>query len=135
MTTLKPGDLVSCRVKDGRVVLAYADYDSEKTFEILASVSGGYFIYLPEYLNLYGGTKIDSKEIKSLEIGRQFLGGTMFYLTSTMICRVVSTLDGCHCAECEEFFKYAVPNQEDGTLVCYSCRRYPIYASGAHDED
>ncbi len=135
MPTLKPGDLVSCRVKDGRVVLAYADYDSEKTFEILASDSGGYFIYLPEYLNLYGGTTIGPQSIRSLGIGKQFLDGTMLYLTSNMIAKVVSSLDGCHCVECEEFFKYAVPNQEDGTLVCYSCRRYPIYSSGAHDDD
>lgn len=30
--------------------------------------------------------------------------------------------DGCHCKKCKEFYPYAEPNQEDGTLICYSCR-------------
>jgi hypothetical protein len=30
--------------------------------------------------------------------------------------------DGCTCKKCQEFFPYAEPNQEDGTLVCYGCR-------------
>jgi formylmethanofuran dehydrogenase subunit E len=30
--------------------------------------------------------------------------------------------DGCDCKKCKEFYPYAEPNQEDGTLVCYKCR-------------
>jgi hypothetical protein len=30
--------------------------------------------------------------------------------------------DGCDCKKCKEFFPYAEPNQEDGTLICYRCR-------------
>lgn len=30
--------------------------------------------------------------------------------------------DGCSCKKCEEFFEYAEPNQEDGTLICWACR-------------
>lgn len=30
--------------------------------------------------------------------------------------------DGCDCKKCREFYPYAEPNQEDGTLVCYKCR-------------
>lgn len=30
--------------------------------------------------------------------------------------------DGCQCKKCHNFYPYAEPNQEDGTLVCYSCR-------------
>lgn len=30
--------------------------------------------------------------------------------------------DGCNCKKCKEFFPYAEPNQEDGTLICYACR-------------
>lgn len=30
--------------------------------------------------------------------------------------------DGCNCKKCKEFYPYAEPNQDDGTLVCYSCR-------------
>lgn len=30
--------------------------------------------------------------------------------------------DGCSCKKCEKFFPMSEPNQEDGTLICYSCR-------------
>lgn len=30
--------------------------------------------------------------------------------------------EGCICAKCKEFYPYAEPNMDDGTLVCYSCR-------------
>ena len=30
--------------------------------------------------------------------------------------------DGCTCKKCKEYYPYAEPNQEDGTLVCYGCR-------------
>lgn len=31
--------------------------------------------------------------------------------------------DGCRCRKCKEFYPYAQANQEDGTLICYSCRK------------
>lgn len=31
--------------------------------------------------------------------------------------------DGCACKKCKNFFPMAVANQEDGTLICYSCRQ------------
>lgn len=31
--------------------------------------------------------------------------------------------DGCNCKKCKEFYPYAEPNQDDGTLICYSCRK------------
>lgn len=30
--------------------------------------------------------------------------------------------DGCTCKKCKEFYQYAEPNQEDGSLICYGCR-------------
>ncbi len=30
--------------------------------------------------------------------------------------------DGCDCKKCKEFYPYAEPNQDDGTLICYQCR-------------
>ena len=32
--------------------------------------------------------------------------------------------NGCICTECSELYPYAEPNQPDGTLICYSCRRF-----------
>jgi len=30
--------------------------------------------------------------------------------------------DGMICAKCKEYYPYAVPNQNDGSMVCYKCR-------------
>jgi hypothetical protein len=30
--------------------------------------------------------------------------------------------EGCNCKKCKEYFPYAEPNQDDGTLICYACR-------------
>ena len=30
--------------------------------------------------------------------------------------------DGLACKRCLEYYQYAVPNQKDGSLLCYSCR-------------
>jgi hypothetical protein len=38
--------------------------------------------------------------------------------------RVKREPDGCACKKCHEFYQFAEPNQEDGTLICYSCRTY-----------
>lgn len=32
--------------------------------------------------------------------------------------------DGCICKKCGENYPYAEPNQKDGSMVCYSCRKY-----------
>jgi len=29
-----------------------------------------------------------------------------------------------HCKDCKEIFPYAVANQQDGTLICFSCKRF-----------
>jgi hypothetical protein len=33
--------------------------------------------------------------------------------------------DGMLCKKCSVFFEFAEPNQEDGSLICYSCRNNP----------
>lgn len=135
MTKLKPGDKVCCRIKSGKIVQAYAEFDEEKDFEIVAFDSKGYFIYLPEYLNLYSTAKVTIQNSKALSINNKFIGCSIAYITDTMIVKVQSFLDGCACIKCKEFYKYAEPNQSDGTLICFNCREYPIYLSSAHDED
>jgi hypothetical protein len=34
----------------------------------------------------------------------------------------ISDKEGCDCIKCKEYYPYAEPNQEDGTLICFSCR-------------
>ncbi len=33
--------------------------------------------------------------------------------------------DGMFCKKCQNFYQYAEPNQEDGSLICFSCRNNP----------
>lgn len=33
--------------------------------------------------------------------------------------------DGMYCKKCQNFYQYAEPNQHDGSLLCYSCRKNP----------
>lgn len=33
-----------------------------------------------------------------------------------------SSKNGCDCKKCKNYFPYAEPNQEDGTLICWACR-------------
>lgn len=33
--------------------------------------------------------------------------------------------DGMVCMKCKAFYEFAEPNQEDGSLICYSCRNNP----------
>ena len=33
--------------------------------------------------------------------------------------------DGMFCKRCQSFYQFAEPNQEDGTLLCYTCRSNP----------
>lgn len=33
--------------------------------------------------------------------------------------------DGMLCQKCKNFYEFAEPNQEDGSMVCYTCRRNP----------
>lgn len=35
--------------------------------------------------------------------------------------------NGANCEKCQEHFPFAVPNQENGTMICWSCRNYPFY--------
>lgn len=135
MAKLKPGDKVRCRIKSGEIVTAYDEYDEEKDFEIIATDSRGYFIYIPDYLNLRTTVRVTPQSLRLLGIDSRFLGCALVYITTTKVTRIVSFLDGATCIECNEFYKYAEPNQPDGTLICYSCREYPIYLSDPHDED
>lgn len=34
-----------------------------------------------------------------------------------------SEKDGCFCKKCKEWSEFSEPNQEDGTFVCYTCRK------------
>jgi hypothetical protein len=127
MAKLKPGDRVDCRVKQAAIVSPYKDYDEIKTFEIIAADKYGYYLYVPVYLSLKGAVKADKSQCKHLGIDKRFLDENMVYIQENMICKISAVLDGMRCVKCREFYALAEANQDDGTLICWSCRNYPHY--------
>lgn len=127
MTQLKPGDIVVCRIKNNKIVSPYSSYEEEIALEIIALDYKGYFFYVPRHYSLKNTNIINDYDIKSLQIDKKFLGSHMVYTIEGNIAKVQSILDGMRCCVCQEFFKYAEANQEDGSLKCWSCRNYRHY--------
>lgn len=125
MAKLKPGDCVDVRIKNATIVSPYRDYDEIKTFQIIARDRHGYYLYIPSYYLLKDSEKADYYQCSELGIDFKFLDEQFVYIEGNMIARVNSVLDGMSCSNCEEFFQMAEPNQDDGTLICYSCRVNP----------
>jgi hypothetical protein len=125
MTKLKPGDRVDCRVKASTIVSPYKSYDEIRTFEIVAIDNHGYYLYVPHYYSLKGTTVANRYQCGALGIDKKFLDENIVYIQENMIAHVHEKMDGLSCKICREFFRYAAPNQGDGSLICYSCRQNP----------
>lgn len=125
MDDLKPGDRVDIRIKQSMVVSPYDSYDEIKTFEIVATDTSGYYLYVPVYFHLKNSVKADSYRCKRLHIDKKFLDENICYIEEGLICRVRSVADGMKCSHCRDFITMAEPNQPNGTLICYACRVSP----------
>ena len=125
MPNLKPGDRIDCKVKDNAIVSPYRGFDEIKTFEIVAVGDYGYYIYIPYFYFMKDTLIADERRCKNLRIDPRFLNEHILHIQESMVLKVVSTMDGMRCKNCDEFYQYAEANQEDGTLLCYSCRLTP----------
>ena len=126
---LKRGDTVVCKVKDSAIVESYQKYDEKMVFEIISVSYQGWHIYIPSYKVIKNSVPITQKNYKSLGIDPRFIDGEAFFLTSSFIVKAERIMTGLVCKKCNEYFEFAEPNQDDGTLICFVCRRYPIYKS------
>lgn len=125
MGQLKPGDRVNCRVNQHIIVGPYEEYDQIHTFEIVGFDTRGYYLYVPPYIMIKGSSPLDHVLCRKLNIDAKFLGSHAVYIFAGLICQVKHIVDGLACVKCQDFFQMAEPNQEDGTLVCWSCRDNP----------
>jgi hypothetical protein len=125
MTKLKPNDKVDCRVKSYIIVSPYKDYDEIKTFQIIGTDAYGYYLYVPEYYVLKNTQRADRSQCRHLGIDYKFMDEQFIYISGDLIARVNTIFDGIMCRSCKEFFQMAEPTNEDGTLICYSCRQSP----------
>lgn len=123
---LKPGDEVTCRIFESKIVSAYSSYDDEKTFQIIALDEKGYYIYVPAYHGLRETVVISAGLIEALDINKKYQGGLITYISPNQISKVRVVLDGYACCRCGDFYFQSEPNQPDGTMKCWSCRTYPF---------
>lgn len=125
MIKLRAGDRIDCRVKLATIVSPSMDYDEIKTFEIVAEDECGYYLYVPSYYYLKNTTKADKMCCRRLGIDARFTDENIIFIQGNLIARVSYILDGLSCCKCKEFFRMAEANQDDGTLICYTCRFNP----------
>jgi hypothetical protein len=123
MAKLNPGDTILCRLKEDAVVNPYnSDFDSVKSFDIIAVDSLGYYLFIPPYTFIKGSVTADLFFIKQVKLDKKFLGDSILYIGEGYVYKIKSQIDGCACVTCKNFYHQAVPNQENGSLICWSCR-------------
>ena len=125
MVDLKVGDTVDLKLYSSSIVSPYLAYDEVRTFQIIAADQYGYYLYVPEYYNLKEALRVSRQNCREFGIDLRFLDDLYTYINANRVFKVNTILDGMFCANCEEYFDMASPNQEDGTLICFSCRLNP----------
>ena len=123
--SLKRGDKVEVHLKENEIVNRYRIFDESRVFEIVATDSEGYCLYVPHYLFVKETLVVDYSRACRLDIDPKFMGENIVYVLEDFVISVKSILDGMSCKKCQDFFAYAEANQEDGSLICFSCRSNP----------
>lgn len=126
------GDHVSCKLKDGMIISRHEKSDDRIILAIcgrmyLEDSTWEYVAYVPEYESgqLKSTFRIRSEFAKRWEIHPKFVGELGITIRKNNIVRLVHRPDGMHCSNCDEFFDKAGPNQDNGEMICYSCRLNP----------
>jgi hypothetical protein len=137
MDKFKSGDRIECCVKHNNIINPYdSDYEEIITFEIIGTSSeyshysdysevSGYFLFVPCYRIIKDSVTVTSLLAKQKGINKKFIGEQVVFIQENLISKVSSLLDGLFCCRCHDFYDMASPNQSDGTLLCWSCRKYP----------
>lgn len=128
--TIYPGDVVYCRIRGNTIVDPSDKCDGAIPFEVIGkSPDGFYILYVPKYYNIRHSWKIDESHMDDCKIDKRHQGKQGIAIQLTKICKVIRNTpteqDGMICSGCEQFFCMAEANQNDGTLICYSCRNHP----------
>lgn len=89
-----------------------------------------------KYSSLFWMTKVDSFISKGVLFGKpeDYIGDRFRYFCNNEfhnirdVAKVQELIAGSTCKKCNTYSDYPVPNQSDGTFICYGCRsRYALY--------
>ena len=125
-----PGDIVYCRVKGNTIVPLSHKWDGEIPFEIIGISPDNFCIlFIPKYYNIRHSWKIDQSHMTDCNIANKFKGKKAVAIPISKVYKIIRNTpikqDGIICIKCKKFYYMAEANQEDGTLICYSCRTNP----------
>jgi len=132
MITLHLGDTIYCKIRGNTVVpVSYDKCDAKIPFELIGiSPEGFYILLVPKYYSIKHSWKIERSHAEDCDIDIEFLGKKALAIPKEKIAKVdVRTpinQDGTICVKCGRFYYMAEANQDDGTLICYTCRTNPI---------
>lgn len=127
-------DIVVCKIKDGCIILRDESvFDEKISFKIIGTQRSEYsldeyVIYVPDYIlgKVKTGMRVTKHTSKTFIINPRFEGEYMAFIRSPNIVDIEWKADGAYCdGACGEFFKWAGPNQENGTFICGPCRQNP----------
>jgi hypothetical protein len=98
-----------------------------KTFrlDVIAKTAQGYVVYVPKHILIPHARKLTKTMKKKFGADERYIGCYIVAVGFDSISNIIVRTDGTHCAHCSKFYQYAVANQSDGTLICYSCRENP----------
>jgi hypothetical protein len=125
--TIYPNDIVYCRVRGNTVVSLSGKWDGEIPFVIIGmSTDGFYILRVPKYYNIRHSWKIDKDHANDCNIDDKYLGHKALAVPLEKFSRIIRKTpieqDGMACSKCKKFYHMAEGNQDDGSLICYSCR-------------
>lgn len=126
------GDHVVCKLRSGSLAARHEKSDDRITLTIAGRImldenTWEYVAYVPQYEAglIKSVFKIRPELAKRYGMHPKYVGESGVTLRKNNIIRISHRSDGMQCCKCDEFYDKAEPNQEDGTLICYSCRQNP----------
>lgn len=126
------GDHVVCKLREGSIVARHERSEGKITLTIAGRImldenTWEYVAYVPEYeaSGIKSTFKIRPELAKRYGMHTKYVGEFGITLRKNNIIRISRRQDGMSCSNCDEFYDKAEANQEDGSLVCWSCRQNP----------
>lgn len=125
------GDRITCKIRGNSIVPSNAgNYDVDLPFYIIGvdEKNAKMIVYIPSCMAIKSAFNIKEEHLVKYNIDPYYLDQKGSSVGPHMVIRAQVTRtgeDGMICNRCKEFFPMAEPNQDDGTMRCYSCRTDP----------